>query len=196
MLVSDSAPGEEAQVDFGHMGYVTDAEGTRRKLWVLIVTLTMSRYMFVWPSFVQSLEAVCEALDAAWRFFGGVVQRIVPDNMKAIVKRADPKQPELQRAFIEYAQARGFFVDTARVRKPRDNGRVENQVPYVRERWFAGEAFSADFIELRAHAENWCLNIAGARVHGTTRAVPREVYEHQERAHMRAAPSTRFEVPT
>jgi hypothetical protein len=38
---------------------------------VLIVTLPMSRYQFVWPTFRQTTEAVCEALDAAWRFFEG-----------------------------------------------------------------------------------------------------------------------------
>src|SRR5262249_10953528 len=137
-------PAEEAQVDFGAMGYVTDDEGRRHKLWVLVVTLTMSRYMFVWPTFVQTLSALCEGLEAAWRFFGGVVHRVVPDNMGAIVVCAHDQAPVLTRAFSEYAQARGFFVDLARVRRPRDKARVENQVPYVRERWFAGETFSAD----------------------------------------------------
>jgi len=124
------------------------------------------------------------------------VRRIVPDNMKSIVNIADAKQPELQRAFVEYAQSRHFFVDTARVRRPRDKARVENQVPYVRERWFAGETFSADLIELRAHAERWCREIAGARVHGTTRAIPREVYERDEHPHMLALPTSSFDVPT
>jgi len=33
----------------------------------------------------------------------------------------------------------------------------------------------------------WCRDVAGARIHGTTRKVPREVYEQVERAHMLAA---------
>ena len=196
VLVADSPPGEEAQIDFGRVGYVTDADGKPRLLWVLVVTLTMSRYMFVWPTFVQTLDAVIAALDAAWRFFDGVAHRIVPDNMKAIVRRADPKQPELQRGFVEYAQARGFFIDPARVRSPKDKPRVENQVPYVRERWFAGETHAADLDVLRADAERWCRDVAGARVHGTTRAVPRDVYAREEHAHMLPAPTTPFDVPT
>ena len=151
--IEDAPPGEEAQIDFGLMGWVHGTGGTRRKLWVLIVTLSMSRYMFVWPTFVQTTEAVCEGLDAAWHFFAGVAKRIVPDNMRAIVIQADAKQPVVQRAFAEYAQVRGFFIDPARVRRPKDKGRVENQVPYVRERWFAGETFSEDLHELRRHAE-------------------------------------------
>jgi transposase len=36
VLLDDPPPGEEAQVDFGLMGYVRGADGRRRKLWVLI----------------------------------------------------------------------------------------------------------------------------------------------------------------
>ncbi len=193
--VDDPPPGQEAQIDFGLAGYVVDFEGRRRKLWVLIVTLSMSRYMFVWPTFEQTVEALCEGLDAAWRFFGGVPHRIVPDNMSAIVFRANAKEPVFNRSFAEYAQARGFLIDPARARCPQDKPRVENQVSYVRERWFAGEKFSADLVELRRHAEHWCREIAGARVHGTTRLVPREVFETEECMHMLSAPTEPFDLP-
>src|SRR5690349_6646479 len=109
------------------MGYVRGADGRRRKLWVLIVTLTMSRYQFVWPTFLQTLDALCEGLDAAWKFFGGVVARVVIDNMRAAVVRANPQDPIINPSFAEYAQARGLFVDPARVRRPKDKARVENQ---------------------------------------------------------------------
>jgi transposase len=193
--IDDPPPGEEAQVDFGLMGYVTTPQGQRRKLHVLIVTLSMSRYEFVYPTFVQTVEALCDGLDAAWRFFGGVAKRVVLDNMSAAVLRADAQSPHLNPSFAEYAQARGFFVDPARVRRPQDKARVENQVPYVRERWFAGESFGDDLDVLRASAEQWCREVAGARVHGTTRLVPREVFEEQERAHLLPAPTGRFDVP-
>jgi len=194
--VNDSAPGDEAQVDFGRMGYVRDSEGKRRWLWALIVTLTFSRYMFVWPTYVQTIVALCGALDAAWKFFGGVVRWIIPDNMAAAVMRAHPTEPQLNPSFAEYAQARGFFVDLARARHPKDKPRVENQVPYVRERWFAGETFSSELGEIRAHAEIWCHDVAGVRVHGTTRKVPRELYEREERARMLPPPEAPFDVPT
>ncbi len=195
VLVDDPPPGEEAQIDFGEMGYVATSEGRRRKLWVLIVTLSMSRYQFVWPTFRQTIEALCEALDAAWRFFGGVVERVVLDNMSAAIVRADAKDPGVNPSFAEYAQARGFFVDPARVRHPQDKARVENQVPYVRERWFAGESFSDDLSLLRSSAERWCVEVAGARIHGTTRRVPREVFETEERTHLAPAPTTPFDGP-
>lgn len=195
VLIDDPPPGEEAQIDYGEVGYVTTTEGKRRKLWVLLVTLPMSRYQFVWPTFRQTVEALCEGLDAAWKFFGGIVKRVVLDNMSAAISRADAKDPGINPSFAEYAQARGFFVDPARVRRPQDKARVENQVPYVRERWFAGENFSDDLDVLRASAARWCVDVAGSRIHGTTRRVPREVFEAEERSHLAPAPTAPFDVP-
>jgi Integrase core domain len=193
--VDDPPPGQEVQVDFGEMGRLLDREtGKLRKLWVLIVTLGFSRYQFVWPTFRQTTEAVCEGLDRAWCFFGAMSTSMIPDNMKAIVKDPDAINPTLVDAFLDYVQARGIFVDPARVRSPKDKPRVENQVPYVRESWFDGETF-VDLEDARRSAEHWCREVAGARVHGTTRRVPRELFESVEKAAMRAAPDSPFDVP-
>jgi hypothetical protein len=193
--VDDPPPGQEAQVDFGEMGRLLDTEtGKLRKLWVLIVTLSFSRYQFVWPTFRQTTEAVCEGLDRAWLFFGAMSISMIPDNMKAIVKDPDALHPTLVAAFLDYAQARGIFVDPARVRAPKDKPRVENQVPYVRESWFDGETF-VDLDDARRSAEHWCRDIAGARVHGSTRRVPREVFESVEKLAMGAPPNAPFDVP-
>jgi len=194
--IDDGAPGQEAQVDFGLMGTLVDPhDGSPRRLYALIITLVVSRYMFVWPTFVQTTEAVCEGLDEAWRFFGAIVKAIVPDNMSAIVSRADAVKPTFVPAFMDYLQERDLDADPARVRKPRDKARVENQVPFVRESCFDGETFCS-LADARAHAARWCRDVAGARVHGTTRLVPREAFEADEKPHMRAPPTTPFDVPT
>lgn len=193
--LDDPAPGQEAQVDFGLMGLMRDPEtGRTRKLWALIITLSHSRYEFVYPTFTQDLGAVCAGLDKAWSFFGGMPARIVPDNMKTVVVGASATAPRFNDAFVDYAQARGLFIDPARVRKPRDKARVENQVAYVRESWFQGEQFTS-LDDARRSATTWCGDVAGSRVHGTTRRVPREQYEQVERAHMLPAPTKPFDVP-
>jgi transposase len=193
--VDDPPPGQEAQVDFGRMGLMLDPEtGRRRLLWVLIVTLSFSRYQFVWPTFRQTTEVVCEGLDRAWMFFGAIVTSMIPDNTKAMIQDPDALCPTLVPAFLDYVQARGFFVDPARVRTPKDKPRVENQVPFVRESWFDGESFTG-LDDARRSAEHWCREIAGTRVHGTTRRVPREVFESVEKATMRPPPDALFDVP-
>jgi hypothetical protein len=59
--LDDPPAGQEAQVDFGQMGRLLDVEtGRQRMLWALIITLSLNRYQFVWPTFSQSTEAVCE----------------------------------------------------------------------------------------------------------------------------------------
>ncbi|MGH7282280.1 MAG: IS21 family transposase [Polyangiaceae bacterium] len=193
--VDDPPPAQEAQIDFGQMGLVLDAEsGKKRMLWVLVVTLSFSRYQFVWPTFRQTTEAVCEGLDRAWMFFGAMIKTIIPDNMKAIVSDPDALAPTLVPAFLDYVQARGVFVDPARVRSPKDKPRVENQVAFVRESWFDGETF--DSIEhARASAAHWCRDVAGTRIHGTTRKVPREVFESIEKPLMLAPPDAIYDVP-
>jgi transposase len=196
VLVADGKPGEEAQIDFGLMGTIFDAsEGRARRFYALVVTLVVSRYMFVWPTFVQTTEAVCEGLDAAWKFFGAMARVLVPDNMSSVVAKADPLAPTITPAFLDYAQTRDIFIDAARVRTPRDKGRVENQIAYVRESCFDGESFTS-IDDARRHAARWSRDDAGGRVHGTTRRVPREVFECEERPHMLAAPTTPFDVPT
>lgn len=193
--LADPPAGQEAQLDFGLMGVVPSEEGKSRRLWALIVILPLSRYLFVYPTFTQTVADVCAGLDAAWSFFGGMPKHLVLDNASSMVVRASKTDPGLHRAFGEYTETRGLFADTARVRHPKDKARVENQVPYVRERWFAGERFGDDLTQLRQHAAAWCRDVAGARVHGTTRQVPREAYEREERPHMRPPPQQGFDVP-
>lgn len=195
VLLEDPPVGQEAQVDFGRMGMMLDSEtGRKRKLWALIVTLSYSRYQFVWPTFSQTTAAVCEGLDQAWWFFGAMPRTLIPDNTKAMVKDPDALNPTLTAAFLDYVQARDIFVDPARIRSPKDKARVENQVPFVRESWFAGETFSS-LADARQSAVYWCKEDAGMRIHGTTRKVPREVFLAEEKASMLAPPREGYDVP-
>lgn len=121
-------------------------------------------------------------------------KRLVPDNMSSAIVHASATDPTLQRGFLEYAQARSLYIDPARVRRPQDKPRVENQIAYVRERCFDGETFET-LPAWRQHAEGWCRDVAGVRIHGTTRLVPRDAYEQHEKPHMQPAPSAPFDVP-
>jgi len=71
--------------------------------------------------------------------FGGVFKTLIVDNTKAIVHEADRLAPRLNLGFLEYAQARGFHIDAARVLSPKDKARVERSVQTVRDDCFGGE---------------------------------------------------------
>jgi transposase len=193
--VADGEPGGELQVDFGKLGRILDAEtGRRRVCWALVFTPVVSRYSFVWLSFRQKIEDVIAAFEAAWAFYSGVFATVIPDNLKAIVERADMLEPRLCRAFVEYAQARGFVIDPARVRRPQDKPRVERVVPFVRQSFFAGESF-VDLADAQRRAEVWCRQRAGMRIHGTIQARPAEVFRVEEQPRLLPAPTAPYDLP-
>jgi hypothetical protein len=171
-----------------------NSDGRRRVVHGLIFTAVYSRHMFVWPTYRQTLKDVIAGFEAAWEFFGGVFAVVIPDNMKAIVTAADATEPRLNDAFREYAQARGFVIDPARVRSPKDKPRVERMVQYVRSNFYAGEHFR-DLGDCRHRAERWCAQTAGMRIHGTTRMRPAEVFSADELPVLKPVPDTAFDVP-
>ena len=191
--VADGEPGDELQVDFGRMGHL-EVDGRRRVVWALIFTACYSRHCFVWLSHRQRLDDVIDGFEAAWGFFGGVFRTVIPDNLKAVVTAADPLAPRLNEAFVEYAQARGFHVDPARVRRPKDKPRVERAVQFVRNSMWAGETF-IDLADARRHAERWCAVRAGQRIHGTTQCPPAELFGLEEQPRLLPAPTARYDLP-
>src|SRR6202171_5233552 len=141
--VLDGPPGQELQVDTGWVGWLTlPSPGKRRRFRAWIFTAVRSRHRFVYPTFEETTARAIEACEAAWDFFGGIFTVLIPDNTKAIIVDADPLTPRITRAFLEYAPARHFHIDPARVRSPRDKGRVERAVPGVRDDGFAGEVLT------------------------------------------------------
>ncbi len=179
--VADCGPGEEVQVDTGWMTCLEpDLFGRRRRFRAWIFTAVLSRHRFVWPVFQETTASGIEACEAAWEFYGGVFRAAIVDNTKAIVVGADPVGATITPAFLEYAQARGFVVDTTRVRSPKDKGRVERAVQTVRDDCFAGERiYTLD--QTREIARRWCRDEYGARRHTRTLRMPREHFEAEER---------------
>jgi transposase len=193
--VADGEPGVECQLDFARMGLIPDPDtGRRRVVHALIFTAVYSRHMFVWLTFTQTLAAVIEGCEAAWAYFGGVFRVLIPDNMSPVIADADPVNPTFTVGWLDYAQARGFGTDPARVRSPKDKPRVERVVQYVRGNFFAGEAFT-DLAEARRRVEHWCSTTAGLRVHGTTAQRPAELFAAGERQRLLPAPASRYDVP-
>lgn len=195
IAVLDGEPGDELQLDTGWVGWLApDLAGRRRRFRAWIFTAVRSRHRFVYPCFQETTASAIEACEVAWIFFGGVFRTLLPDNTKTIIHTPDPLQPRLVQAFLEYAQARGFQVDPARVRHARDKGRVERAVPHVRDDCFAGEHLIG-LEHAREHARRWCLEEYGCRRHSTTQRLPLEVFEAEEKPALLPAPTEPYDVP-
>ena len=192
--IVDPDPGV-LEVDFLELGEFTEiGTGKVRKMHALLCTAGFSRHQFLWPCLGQTQEDVIEGLEGAWEAFGGVFPILLPDNAKAIVKKADPVSPLFNETFIEYAQARDFEIDPARVRKPKDKARVERQARYVRDDFWRGERFRS-LEEARIEARRWSREDAGMRTHGRTRRRPLEVFEAEEKPLLNPAPAEPYDQP-
>jgi len=193
--VADGPPGGEVYVDTGWMTALEpDERGRRRRFRAWIFTPGVSRYRFVYPCFGETTESFIAACEAAWAFYGGVFRVVIPDNPKALITDADALQPRFVPAVLEYAQARGFVIDAARVRRPTDKARVERSVTYVREDCFRGERLGT-LEHARIRAVVWAREEAGLRRHARTQRRPREHFEAVEQAALLAAPTAPYDVP-
>lgn len=193
--VADCGPGEEVQLDTGWVLWLeAGPDGKRRHTRAWIFTAVRSRHRFVWPCLRETTQSAIEACEAAWEFFGGVFKTLIPDNTKAIVQTANPLAPLINTTFLEYAQKRGFVIDTTRVRSPKDKGRVERAVQTVRDDCFGGEHIY-DVAQARAHARHWCLAEYGMRRHTRTLRMPREHFDAEEKPVLLPAPTEAYDVP-
>ena len=192
---AESLPGEVAEVDFGRLGPLHELGSCQpRIVQGFIVTLGYSRLSCVIPVFKQDLPTIIDCFERAWEFFGGCPRRVVLDGMKACIDQADPYTPRFNRTFLEYANYRGFLPDPARPNHPQDKPVVENSVAYTRERFFKGETF-IDLDDVARRALLWCREVAGRRIHGTTRRVPWEVFEAEEKSQLLPLQAERFDTP-
>ena len=178
------SPGSEARVDFGYAGLTLDSErGTARKTWVFVMVLSWSRHCYAELVFDQRVETwlLCHA--HAFACFGGVPARLVPDNLKAAVVRASfGGDPVIQRSYRECAEHYGFRIAPTPPRSPQLKGKVEQGgVHYVKRNFLAGRE-PTPIDELTCAVWRWCREIAGQRIHGTTKQRPLERFEQVERA--------------
>jgi hypothetical protein len=137
---------------------------------------------------------VIDGCEAAWAWFGGVFRVLIPDNLSPVIAAADPVNPRFTLGWLDYAQARGFVTDPARVRHAKDKPRVERVVPYVRENFFRGEDF-VDLVDAQRRVEAWCASTAGLRVHGTHAQRPAELFAATEAAALLPPPAGRYDLP-
>ena len=187
--MADGEPGVECQIDFARMGMIDDPEtGRRRVVHALIFTAVYSRHMFVWLTFATTLEAIVAGCEAAWRFFGGVFKVLVPDNMKPIVARADAVNPQFTVGWLEYAQARGFVTDPARVAHPRTSHGSSGRSSTCAET--SSPVRNSSIWPMRRPAPRpGARDKAGQRIHGTICARPAVVFVEQEAARCCPHPS-------
>jgi transposase len=189
----ETPAGEEAQVDFGYAGRMRDPQdGRARKTWAFVMTLSFSRHQYVEFVFDQEVGTWLRCHRNAFEWFGGVVRRVVVDNLKAAIIRATLHEPVVQRAYREMAEHYGFLISPCRPATPEHKGKVEQGgVHYVTRNFLAGRDFR-DVVDANEKVLVWCLEVAGQRIHGTTKEQPLRRFEEVERAELLPLPTAPY----
>ncbi|MCI0673807.1 MAG: IS21 family transposase, partial [Myxococcaceae bacterium] len=190
-----TAAGEVAQVDFGYVGrLLCPQEKVLRKAWVFVMVLAHSRYLVADIVFEQSLPTWLRLHVESFEKLGGVVETVVPDNLKAAVLRAafTPDEPSaLNRSYREVARHYGFKVDPTPPYAPQKKGKVEAGVKYVLSNCLKGRE-GEDVDVVRGELQRWLAEVANVRRHGTTGRRPVDVFREEEVPALRPLPAKRF----
>jgi transposase len=184
-------PGDEAQIDFGSGAPVVAPGHKPRKTYVLRVVLSHSRKGYSEVVYRQTTEDFLRCLEGAFRHFGGVPRRLILDNLKAAVKKADWYDPEINPKVRSFAEHYGTVFLPTRPYTPRHKGKVERGVDYVQENALRGRSFASLEDQNRFLLE-WELTVADTRVHGTTRRHVGRHFTEVERPALLALPRVSF----
>ena len=190
-------PGEECQIDYGHMGLLFDKKlGQCCRIYSFIATLSHSRHKFIQFVKRQTKESFVGSIIDFLEYLGGVVKRMLIDNLKAGVIKPDLYDPKINRALQEMAEYYGIFVDPCRVGKATDKGKVERAVPVARQLFRKLKHLypEASLEELNKYAKDWCINEYGMKEHGTTNEKPYEVFIQREKITLMSLPAERFKI--
>jgi len=189
-----TAPGEEAQVDFGSVGRLYDPRQQRpRVAYAFVATLSYSRHQYAELVFDQKVETWIGLHRRAFENWGGIPQRIVPDNLKAAVQQVLWYDPILGEAYRRMAQHYGFLVSPTRPATPQHKGKVENGIHYLQRNFMAGRQFTDIDLANRLLSQ-WVREEAGTRNHGTTHQAPWLRFCEQERAALLPLPVDPFDL--
>jgi transposase len=164
-LLTETLPGEVAQVDWAYVGKISVAGG-ERALWMFVVVLAHSRAM--WGEFVIDLtvHSLCRSLVRAADAMGGVPRRWLFDNPKIVALERVGTLARFHPILLSLCATMRVEPTVCAVRQPRDKGKVERAIRYLRDRFLAGQTIHS--IEAGNHLlTRFIADIAHVRPHPT-----------------------------
>lgn len=133
----EHTPGEKTFFDYGDGIDIIDREtGEVTKTSFFCGVMAMSSMTFGEFTLTQKRDELTRSMENAFRFFGGVTPYVTVDNQKAAVNQAHWYDPDVNPAFIDFANHWGFAVIPARPYKPRDKAGNESGIGVVQRQFF------------------------------------------------------------
>ena len=170
----ETAPGEQAQVDWGSLAYL-DEGGKKHRIWVFVMTMGWSRACYVELVRRADTAAFIQCHVNPFEYPGGVPRRCLYDNAKVVtLGRDEQKQPIWNQRMLDFALRVGFEVRLCQPYRAQTKGQVESRVKYVRRNMWPSMRFTDD-ADLNRQGLEWCDVVANRRIHGMTHRVPWEM---------------------
>jgi transposase len=190
----ETDPGEELQIDFSP--YTVPVGGRPVRVHAFAALLCYSRRLSLRFFREERTSTVLEGLAGAFEYHQGVTLRVVMDNMtQAVLGRVGKDREVLwQPRLLDCARHYGFEPVACAVRDPDRKGKDEKVFRLVFDDFVKGTDFES-WEDLERRCRLWLDQTPGAgnlRVHGTTRRVPNEVWEKEERPLLIRLPDARF----
>ena len=170
-MVEELPYGKQAQVDFGEYN-MRDTSGNRVKVFFFILTLSRSRFKYVWFTnrYFTSLLAV-ESHEKAFAFIRGVPLEIVYDQDKVFMVSENGGDLILTDTFRAYTREQSFSLYFCRKSDPESKGKVENVVKYVKMNFLYNRTFH-NIETLNDEVLGWLGRTANILPHGVTKKEP------------------------
>ena len=167
--VIETAPGEEAQVDYGAGPMVRDTQsGKYRRTRLFVLTLGYSRKSVRLIVFRSSSQAWAELHEKAFRRLTGVTRVVVLDNLREGVLVPDIYDPALNPLYRDVLQHYGAVPLACRIADPDRKGKVERGVGHAKNTPLKGLRFES-LEEAQTYLDHWEARWADTRIHGTTK---------------------------
>jgi transposase len=168
-VVIETAPGEEAQVDYGEGPMVRDPNtGKYRRMRMFVMTLGHSRKSVRLLVFRSSTQTWAELHEKAFRRLGGATRVVVLDNLKEGVLAPDLYDPTMNPLYRDVLKHYGAVALPCRVNDPDRKGKVESGVGHAQKTPLKGLRFETAE-EAQAYLDRWEERWADTRIHGTTK---------------------------
>ncbi len=186
--------GKEAQVDLGKGAPTLDpATGKYKRPYLFRMVLSFSRHSYEEVFWKQNTENFIRAHENAFRFFGGVPEIVVLDNLKAGVIHACFYDPTINPVYQAFAKHYGFEALPCKVRRPEHKGKVENSINYAQDNALKDREFDA-LEPQNIFLRNWNRTIASLRIHGTTKEQVIKRFKEKEQGVLKELPQEAFKL--
>jgi transposase len=186
----ETAPGEQAQVDYGQLRIWIGEQLETVHLFVL--TLGYSRRLFTYAYHDEKLATLLDGHERAFRHLGGVTLTCLYDNPRTLVLGRSENRVLWHPLFEDFARYYGFTPHACQPYRARTKGKVESGVKYVKRNALAGRRF-ASWEELNGWLERWSSEVADVRIHGTTHERPLDRFARGQLTPLGSRPPYRYE---